>query len=274
MKITTFSLVVFIMWLGNVQSLPARPLLAEEQDFWSDDEKTRSARDVNEGELEFLQEPPDKTVLHSTSVLHIDQTSVDEGWVRLHQCYENLDAVPAMQIVFKYRSMEKLQLLSHANIGKAWIDGQSVQLEDVGKQASLCVKARVRIFYQNPDGTFSLMNGPFHRRFLDGFYPYRVTLDIHYPAEILSFIETKPKPQAGFRLSLSAGRIMIHAYFQGILNTETRFRLIKKAEHPPHDSFPAADWAPSPGNIPEYADNGRQVCCKTTVFTKSVAVNR
>lgn len=209
--------------MGNV--LVAQPLSAEEE-AWLNDDSDAISRTVNEGQLEFLSSKPDTTILHSVSDLTIDQNSIEDGWVGLKQCYHHLDAVPLMQVEFQYRHMEDLQLVSHTNIGKAWVVEQSIQMEDIAKQASLCIKARVRIFYQNPDGSFSLMNGPFHRRFLDGFYPYHVTLNVHYPKQLLIFVGTTPATQTGYNVSDVNGHITIEAFFEGILKTETRFRLI------------------------------------------------
>ncbi|HID49808.1 MAG TPA: hypothetical protein EYP40_09420, partial [Chromatiales bacterium] len=171
-----------------------------EQEAWLEDDSEQRARDVNEGELTFLPGPPDPKALHSASRLAITVRSIDTGWVDLEQCYRNLDAVPEMQVVYQYKQLRNLQLLSARNIGKAWLDGQSVQLEDVGHDATLCIRARVRIFYQNPDRTFSLINGPFHRRFLDGYYPYHVTLRISYPATQLEFLTTRPPARPGFAI--------------------------------------------------------------------------
>lgn len=197
-----------------------------EQEAWLEDDSEQRARDVNEGELTFLPGPPDPKALHSASRLAITARSIDTGWVDLEQCYRNLDAVPEMQVVYQYKQLRNLQLLSARNIGKAWLDGQSVQLEDVGHDATLCIRAQVRIFYQNPDRTFSLINGPFHRRFLDGYYPYHVTLRISYPATQLEFLTTHPPARPGFAIQQKNGEVSIDAWFEGILNTEVRFAQI------------------------------------------------
>lgn len=217
-----------VVWSGVLLYLVllvpiAATAFTPEQEAWLEDDSEQRARDVNEGELAFLPGPPDPAVLHSDSHLTITPQSLDTGWVDLEQCYRNLDAVPEMQVVYQYKQLRNLQLLSAKNIGKAWLEGQSVQMEDVGHDATLCIRAQVRIFYLNPDRTFRLVNGPFHRRFLDGYYPYRVTLRITYPAAQLEFLTTRPPAQPGFTVRHKRGEVAIEAWFEGILNTEVRF---------------------------------------------------
>jgi hypothetical protein len=196
-----------------------------EQEAWLEDDSAQRARTVNEGDLLFLSGEPDPSVLHADSQLIITPHSLDSGWVDLEQCYRNLDAVPEMQVVYQYKQMRNLQLLSTKNIGKAWLDGQSVQLEDVNRNATLCIRAQVRIFYLNPDRTYSLVNGPFHRRFLDGYYPYLVTLRITYPVAQLEFLDIRPSAQPGFAVTGSKGKVLIEAWFEGVLNTEIHFKV-------------------------------------------------
>ena len=71
----------------------------------------------------------------------------------------------------------------------------------------------------------SLINGPYHRRFLDGFYPYHVSLNIHYPYSLLLFQDSTPEQQNGFSVIQETNKIIIDTYFEGILNTEIRFKL-------------------------------------------------
>jgi hypothetical protein len=196
-----------------------------EQEAWLEDESEQRARAVNEGNLVFLPGEPDPAVLSSDSKLIITPQSINTGWVELYQCYAQLDAVAAMQVEYQYKQLRNLQLLSAVHIGKAWIDGQTVQLEDVEPGATLCIHAQVRIFYRKNNRTFSLVNGPFHRRFLDGYYPYHVILRITYPDSQLEFFEIQPPPQPGFSVSRGKGNIHIEAWFEGVLNTETRFVL-------------------------------------------------
>lgn len=200
-----------------------RPSLTELEQWLNDDSDLKTA-EVNEGKLEFLASPPAKAVLHSINELRINQNSIDNGWVKLRQCYQHLDPFPTTEVVYHYKQIRNLELDGYTKIGTARVQGQSIQLEDVEKGAELCIRAEVRIFYQNTDGSFSLVNGPFHRRFLDGYYPYHVTLKINYPARQLEFIRTQPVAQLGFIVEKTRDLVTIDSYFEGILITEIHFK--------------------------------------------------
>jgi hypothetical protein len=198
----------------------------EELEKWFREDTLTTKKEVNEGQLIFLKTPPMKPTLHSINVFIIDDTSINEGWVKLSQCYENLDAVPIAEVVYQYHFIRKLKIKSTTNIQDARVSGQSVQLENIQKNARLCITAEVRNFYQNEDKTFSLVNGPYHRKFLDGYYPYHLSMDIKF-AKRLHFVNSSPKKQKGYMVKESPNRLNIDTWFEGKLNTEFRFRLIK-----------------------------------------------
>jgi hypothetical protein len=203
----------------------------DEQEKWFNEDDSFSPAQINEGELKFLTKPPKKPVLHSLNVLTVSQDSIENGWVLLEQCYKHLDPVPDTAVVYRYKSMRGLRVTSKRNIETALVKGQSVQLSNITHNAELCIKAEVRIFYKNPNGTFSLVNGPFHRKFLDGYYPYHVTLKINYPSSLLKLIKTSPEAQAGFKIKESNNVIFIDSYFEGILNTEIIFQPHQLSTH-------------------------------------------
>lgn len=199
---------------------------AEELEKWFVEDTPATNKEVNSGQLLFLTSPPVKPALHSSNVFIIDNTSIEEGWVTLTQCYENLDAVPLTEVVFQYRFMRNLKIKSTKNIQQARVINQSVELKNIKKNARLCISAEVRNFYQNEDKTYSLINGPYHRKFLDGYFPYHLSMDIHFPRQ-LRFILSQPKQQKGFILNKQQNRIIIDAWFEGKLESELRFELIK-----------------------------------------------
>jgi len=215
-------LAFFITALPSLLSANQEPT-AEELEAWFNDDSDIKIQEVNEGELNFIS-PVDEKSLYSKNTLYISEQSIDDGWVGLKQCYFNLDAVPEVQIVYRYKSIRDIKIVSSKGIVKAWVEGQSVQLEGVSRQASICTKAQIRVFYQNEDQTFSLVNGPYQRRFLDGYYPMRVSLDIHYPDTELQFLNATPFTEKGVKIQHSKNRMFIDAFFEGQLFTETRFR--------------------------------------------------
>ncbi len=202
---------------------PDKPMTEEQIEAWFNDDAEERALAVNEGELEFLSQRPDKPVHHSHNTLIIDEHSLSTGWVGLIQCHSQLDAVPATQIVYRYRRMKNLRLEKFSGIKKAWVEDNAIQLEDVQSGARLCIRAEVGILYSLPDGDFVLKNGPFHRKFLDGYYPMQVTLDILFPGEFIRFESVTPQAQPGFTVRQQKGGIHVNAWFEGELTTEIGF---------------------------------------------------
>ena len=78
---------------------------------------------------------------------------------------------------------------SSGNIEQSWVEDNTVQLRNVQENARLCVQAWTRALKSNGDGSYSLRNGPFMRRFLDGYYPMRVSMQIDYASSGLQLID-------------------------------------------------------------------------------------
>ena len=204
-------------------SRSAKPMTEEQIEAWFNDDSEERALAVNEGKLEFLLEKPDKPVHHSSNTFILDNNSLKTGWVELIQCHSHLDAVPEAQIVYGYRYMKKLRIESYSGIKQTWIEGDTVQLMDIQRGAKLCIRAEVRILYSSADGSFVLKNGPFHRKFLDGYYPMQVTLTIEFPDESIRFKSMNPQMQPGLTVRQGKGKLDINTWFEGELRTEIRF---------------------------------------------------
>lgn len=185
-----------------------------------------SAYNVNEGELHFLEKAPAKAVHHHQNWFRIDEESLATGWVRLVQCHDNLDAVPRAQITFREGFVRDLKVLSYTQIESAWIEGASVQLVNVGRGARLCLAADTRALRNTGNGYYNLYSGPYMRKFLDGYYPMRLTLEIEYPAQLLSLLDVSPGAQPGFQLDDTPGLIRMDAIFEGVLQTLAQFEKI------------------------------------------------
>jgi len=216
-------IILFLLWSNTAAGAD---LSREELEAWFEDDSRSlpfSTDDVNEGELEFLAVPPEKPTLHSANRLTIRASSLDDGWVGMYQCYNHLDAVKDAQVVYQYKELRNLKVEYTRNIEKAWTEGQSVQLYNTLNEATLCVSAEVRILNKNANSGYSLKNGPFQRRFLDGYYPMHVSLSISYPPELLSFSASLPEPQSGFRVDSKPGLLEVDAWFEGMLFTEMVF---------------------------------------------------
>ncbi len=191
-------------------------------DFPEDDLDSRIER-VNEGRLRFLKNPPQRPVHHHSNRIGITRSSLADGWVALEQCHTHLDAVPALQIVYHPERIRAIRILGSEGIGESRVEEHSVQLQDVSEGARLCLQAESRALRQFPDGALLLHNGPYMRRFLDGYYPMRVSLEIRYPADLLRLEGREPVTQDGFRLRERPGLIEVDSWFEGRLFTRFIF---------------------------------------------------
>lgn len=189
----------------------------------AEDLSFESADAVNEGQLHFLATPPTKPIHHHQNRIGIESDSLASGWVRLTQCHDHLDAVPSTQITFREGFVRDLKVDVSSHVGEAWVESSSVQLRQVGPNARVCLSAQVRALRNTGNGYFSLINGPFMRKFLDGYYPMRVTLNVDYPAKTLNLIDITPAAQPGLSVIEAPGAIRIEAVFEGELQTLIQF---------------------------------------------------
>jgi hypothetical protein len=223
---------VFILFCVFVTPVTATEhLTAEELQGWFNDDLSNDeerALAVNEGELAFLSKQPEKAVHYSRNILTITRDSLNVGWISLKQCHANLDAVAASQIVYRYKRMRNLMVDSFEGIRRVWVEGNAVQLEDIQQGARLCIRADVRILYLASDGGAVLKNGPFHRKYFDGYYPMHVTLEIQYPDDLLRYESIRPKAQPGFSVTQTNNTLHVDAWFEGELRTEVRFSIIHR----------------------------------------------
>lgn len=191
--------------------------------FNSDDELPVDR--VNEGSLKFIKNTSNKNIFRSIINVSIDQESIEQGWTALSQCYTNLDPIPLTAIVYRKKFIRDIEIVSSKNIKNIKIAGQKIILNDVSKNAKICIKLRSRNFYQNEDKSFSLVNGPYHRKFFDGYFPYHLTLNIRYDPS-LNYHYSVPKRQNGFSVKQSLHALKVNTLFEGRLKTEFRFNLI------------------------------------------------
>ncbi len=140
------------------------------------------------------------------------------------QCHEHLDPVAATQILFHPQRVRAIRVLSSNGIGHIETSEASVQLQNIGSAATLCLSAKSRALKPLQDGRFLLENGPYMRRFLDGYYPMLVSLDIRYPVDLLVLEHQEPAAQPGFRTRAHPGRIEAETRFEGRLYTRFTFR--------------------------------------------------
>jgi hypothetical protein len=148
------------------------------------------ARQVNEGELQLLDKPPEALTHHHQNRLMISGQSLIDGWVTMYQCHSNLDQVSASQIVYNKDRIRNIKVLSSQNIGSVRVEGHTVQMTDIAAESKICISAdKKALSYDH--GRYYLKLGPFMRRFLDGYYPLHVQLEVCYPA-FLQLVNASP----------------------------------------------------------------------------------
>jgi len=187
----------------------------------------KSVDDVNDGELRFLTQAPDKPVHHHQNRITIDDASLETGWIHLQQCHAHLDAVPSSQVVYREGFVRDLRVLRAENIGRVWVEGPTVQLKNVSPNALLCIQADTRALSPLEGNSYFLRNGPYMRRFLDGYYPMRVSLSVHLATQKIKFSRITPSAQPGLQVNTSARDVDIEALFEGRLRTEMQFDLVQ-----------------------------------------------
>lgn len=197
---------------------PAEAAFPDEEDWPEMDLEARIAA-VSDGELRFVGPERAAETHRHVNRIRIGSESLREGWIELSQCHENLDAVGAAQILFSAERIRGLEVVSAEGIGRAWVEGHSVQLTDIAPEATLCIRAESRAMSALGDGRYRLRNGPYMRRFLDGYYPMQVVLDVSYPADRLVLVQHQPATQPGFEVRAESGHVAVDAAFEGRLFT-------------------------------------------------------
>ena len=177
---------------------------------------------VNEGELVFLHEPPLSPVHHHRSRIVITRQSLADGWVLMEQCHERLDRVAEAQIVFNQGRTRALEILSFHNMDAAFVESSTIQLRGIRDASKVCARLQTRALHTLGMQIFELQNGPFMRRFLDGYYPLQLSIQVEYPDD-LELVDYAPDNQPGYALNSTPGLVSVEALFEGELRTRFRF---------------------------------------------------
>ncbi len=215
---------LFFLLLAGVVSTLAVPLTAATDD-WSVIEEEMAleqrALEVNEGELQLLDKPPEAASHYHQNRMMITEQSLSDGWVTMYQCHTDLDKVSASQIVYDPDHIRDLKVLSSQNIGSARVEGHTIQMKNIEAESEICISADKRALSFDK-GRYYLRLGPFMRRFLDGYYPMHVRIEVCYPA-FLQLVSTSPVEA----LQHSKGNTSyadIDVWVVGKLNIELVFR--------------------------------------------------
>ena len=205
------------LWLTGLLPCLALAAMTEEEMFF------KGVSDVNEGELRFLSTPPATPVHHHQNQISLNAESLLSGWAKLEQCHQHLDPVPSMQIVYNRDRIRNLTILRSENIGRSWVHENSVQMDQVARNALICISGETQALEAEGGNTFVLSNGPYMRRFFDGYYPMQVSMRVRWDMPEFRFVDINPVVQTGFALTRQANEVAFDATFEGELRTRIRF---------------------------------------------------
>lgn len=207
-------------------------LSPEQLEEWFNNDKLDMPEEatIQDEVLRFILNTNKKNIPVTEKTYRININSLKTGWVVIEQCYRNLDPVSQLEVVYEYQHMRKLKVTHQQLVGKLWIEGQTIQIENLSKGASICTKAEVKIFRHADKNTYLLLAGPFKRKFLDGYHPMHVKLNIQYPADRLILNEMFPEAAPGFNLTHNNGLIKIDTRFTGKLYLALSFKLPNTAK--------------------------------------------
>jgi len=183
----------------------------------------KNISEVNDGDLRFLPNAPDRLVHHHQNRITLTPDSLDSGWVRLEQCHQHLDPVPNTQIVYSPDRIRALRIVRTENIERAWVDKNSIQMESIRHDALICIEAESLALQDDGANGYVLHNGPYMRRFLDGYYSMRVSMTVSLGGSGLRFDSLTPPVQPGFSVHIGQAEVGYDTWFEGRLTTAIRF---------------------------------------------------
>ncbi|MGV6826894.1 MAG: hypothetical protein ACWA5Q_07950 [bacterium] len=178
--------------------------------------------EVNEGELDFLTSEPEKPPHLHHHHLRISQSSLTDGWVSLFQCHQQMAVTGSAEIAFHPERSRNLKVTFTDNIGHTSVEGHSVQMEDIQHGAVLCLSLETHALHQQ-ENAWVLRNGPFMRRFLDGYFPLLLTMTVDWRNTDLCLAQMTPTPQPGLDLYTINDFLRLEALFEGQLMTALEF---------------------------------------------------
>lgn len=187
------------------------------EEFFPEDLEAQVAR-VSDGELRFLESPPQAPVHHHYNEIEITESSLIHGWVRLRQCHYNLDPVPELEIVYSPERIRDLKILSVDKVGESRVFGPKIQLLEIDRGGQICISAESRALRRQGGNRYMLQNGPYMRRFLDGYYPMQISMRLSVP-ETIRLMEAKPESQPGLEVHIHGRTASLKGWFEGILYT-------------------------------------------------------
>jgi len=202
-----------------------------EMDAWFNDDAEFRVDEVNEGKLTFLPALKSNAThkAQANNQIKILATSSQDGWVQMSQCHRGLDAMPLVQLIFPEYTLRDLRITKQKGIAEAVVEAQSIQMADISHGAELCVTMQIKALAKNKQGQYVLTNGPYQRRFLDGYYPMKLELNVDYSQSGLRPVAIAPPQQPGMEMTDENQKMKLNVYFEGVLRTQISFDSSKQS---------------------------------------------
>jgi hypothetical protein len=186
---------------------------------------------IGSEELHILTSAPAHPPFYHGKTLTLTGDSLETGWVTNRQCHRNFSKIPRLEINFREGSVRNLEIVRAENVGPHEVVGSGIKLEDVRPETVICLTGEARVLTRDDSGRYRLLTGPFFYKFLDGYFPVEVELNIHYSSELLSFSGSNPAPAPGVNVTGRAGELRFQSVFEGKLWVELFFE--RKAPNAP-----------------------------------------
>ena len=200
---------------------------SKQQLEWLESDDEHPAQVVNEGRLTFIEAKPEDPEHHQTMQITLTEDTIDSGWAVVTQCHVNLDQVKRLEVLFRQGRVRNLQVVEYRNISDARVNGHRVEVTEIRPGSRICLQSESRVLWplamQGNIQAYEMTNGPFMRRFLDGFYPITIAIEVRYPADRLRLDSVRPAAQPGWEIRYDADRVYLDGRFEGKLVTRLRF---------------------------------------------------
>ena len=188
------------------------------------DDDVERLSDIADEDFLAIDRPLDRPPFVHNKALTVSKDSLASGWVRNHQCHRHFSVTPSLEIVFPNGKIRNISIIDSSNVGDVEVRGHTIQLNDVNDQSALCFDSEIQILQRESDGSYLMTAGPFYYRFLDGYFPIDVALEVRYPPSLLDVIRVVPGDRHGVEVTLNDGEVRLLSRFEGTLWVHVLFK--------------------------------------------------